>query len=122
MSQNIESGEQLKALIFNKLICVVPLFLVFNEDRSAERLQRSFSYPPAIIIPFPRNFEQISKTTMRPRKPTKGRVTGAKFEVTGNQEENDLKKAKAKILKELQEQEKNKKDWFDKELDKNLKK
>lgn len=59
---------------------------------------------------------------MRTRKPTKGRVTGAKFEIAAKQEENDLKKVKAKMLKEIQEQEKNKKDWFDRELDKNLKK
>jgi hypothetical protein len=34
-------------------------------------------------------------------------------------EENDLKKVKAQTLKDL---EKNKKEWFDNELDKNLKK
>ncbi|MCD6010172.1 MAG: hypothetical protein K0Q79_34 [Flavipsychrobacter sp.] len=58
---------------------------------------------------------------MRTRKSTKGRVTGVKFEVKGG-DKNDLKKAKAQLLKELEESEKNKKDWYDKELDKNLKK
>ena len=36
-------------------------------------------------------------------------------------EENDLKKVKAQALKELEENEKNKKDWYDTELEKNLK-
>jgi hypothetical protein len=36
-------------------------------------------------------------------------------------EEGDLKKVKAQALKELEAIEKNKKDWYDKELDKNLK-
>jgi len=36
-------------------------------------------------------------------------------------EENDLKKVKAQALKELEEREKNKKEWYDNELDKNLK-
>ena len=47
------------------------------------------------------------------------------FRVTGigkNAEEEDLKKVKARVLKELEEDQKNKKDWFDQELDKNLKK
>jgi len=35
-------------------------------------------------------------------------------------EENDLKKVKAQALKQLEEDEKNKKEWFDNELDKNL--
>ena len=37
-------------------------------------------------------------------------------------EEEDLKKVKEQTLKELEENEKNKNDWYDKELDKNLKK
>lgn len=57
---------------------------------------------------------------MRTRKPTKGRVTGVKFEVK-REDMDDLKKAKAKLLKELEESDKNKKDWYDRELDKNLK-
>ncbi len=36
--------------------------------------------------------------------------------------EEDLKVAKARMLKELEAAEQNKKDWFDKELDKNMKK
>jgi len=36
-------------------------------------------------------------------------------------EENDLKKVKAQILKELEENEGKEKEWFDKELEKNLK-
>ena len=64
---------------------------------------------------------QAQSKAMRTRKPTKGRVTGVKFDVKG-EDKNDLKKAKAQLLKELEESEKNKKDWYDKELDKNLKK
>jgi len=37
------------------------------------------------------------------------------------QEEEDLKATKAKVLKELEADEKNKKDWYDTELDKNMK-
>ena len=36
-------------------------------------------------------------------------------------EETDLKKVKAQVLKELEESEKEKKEWYDKELEKNLK-
>jgi hypothetical protein len=36
-------------------------------------------------------------------------------------EEEDLKKVKAKVLKEIEDNEKNKKEWYDNELDKNLK-
>ena len=36
-------------------------------------------------------------------------------------EEQDLKKEKARAITELRENEKNKQEWFDKELDKNLK-
>lgn len=59
---------------------------------------------------------------MRTRKPTKGRVAGVKFDISEEADKNDLKKAKAQLLKELAESEKNKKEWYDKELDKNLKK
>ena len=38
------------------------------------------------------------------------------------QEEEDLKKVKAQTLKDLEESEKDKKEWYDNELDKNLKK
>jgi hypothetical protein len=53
---------------------------------------------------------------MRKRKPTNGRVPGVKFRITEASEDNDLKKVKKKLLKELEEKEKNKKDWYDKEL------
>jgi len=59
---------------------------------------------------------------MRTRKPTNGRVAGVKFTPASSPEENDLKKVKAQILKELAEQEQNSKEWYDKEMDKNLKK
>ncbi len=36
--------------------------------------------------------------------------------------EEDLKVAKARMLKEIEANEKDKKEWFDKELDKNMKK
>ncbi len=36
-------------------------------------------------------------------------------------EETDLKKVKAQMLKDLEAEEKNKNDWYDKELEKNLK-
>lgn len=59
---------------------------------------------------------------MRTRKPTNGRVSGVKFTINTPQEETDLKKVKAQLLKELEEKEKNDKEWYDKEMDKNLKK
>jgi len=37
------------------------------------------------------------------------------------QQEEDLKAIKAQVLKELEADEKSKKDWYDTELDKNLK-
>ena len=37
-------------------------------------------------------------------------------------EDNDLKKVKANAIKALEEKEEDKKEWLDKELDKNLKK
>ncbi|MBX2905674.1 MAG: hypothetical protein KF744_06520 [Taibaiella sp.] len=55
---------------------------------------------------------------MRTRKPTNGRVTGVKFTV--NNETEDLKKVRAQTLKDLKEKEKDNKDWYDKELEKNL--
>ena len=59
---------------------------------------------------------------MRTRKATKGKVTGVKFALNEEKEENDLKEIKARVLKELEEKEKNEKEWYDKEMDKNLKK
>ena len=58
---------------------------------------------------------------MRPRKSTNGKVAGAKFTIEKQKEEDDLKKVKAQILKELEEKEKNTQEWYDKEMDKNLK-
>ena len=43
---------------------------------------------------------------MRARKPTNGRVKGVKFAVN-TEKDTDLKKEKAKLLKELEEKEKN---------------
>ena len=57
----------------------------------------------------------------RKRKPTNGKVVGVKFAVNAEEEKDDLKKAKEQILKEIAEKENNSKEWFDKELDKNLK-
>jgi len=57
---------------------------------------------------------------MRTRKPTNGRVKGVKFSMNTNNEETDLKKVKAQILQELKEKEQDKKEWYDKEMDKNL--
>ncbi len=59
---------------------------------------------------------------MRTRKPTNGRVTGVKFALNTEVENEDLKKVKAQILKELEEKEQNNKEWYDKEMEKNLKK
>jgi hypothetical protein len=58
---------------------------------------------------------------VRPRKPTKGKVPGNKFTIDTEKGE-DLKKVKEQLLKELAEKEKNDKDWYDKELDKNMNK
>lgn len=58
---------------------------------------------------------------MRKRTPTNGRVAGVKFAVNTEKEKEDLKKVKEQILKELAEKEKDSKEWFDKELDKNMK-
>lgn len=55
---------------------------------------------------------------MRTRKPTNGRVAGVKFTVKSETE--DLKKVRAQTLKDLKDKEKDNKDWYDKELEKNL--
>jgi hypothetical protein len=57
----------------------------------------------------------------RKRKPTNGRVAGVKFTLNTEKEQEDLKKVKEQLLKELAEKETDNKEWFDKELDKNLK-
>ena len=49
-------------------------------------------------------------------------MTGVKFALETDKEQDDLKKAKTQMLKELKEREGNAKEWFDKELDKNLNK
>jgi hypothetical protein len=59
---------------------------------------------------------------MRKRTSTKGKVTGVKFALNGEKEEDDLKMVKANLLKELEEKEKNTDEWYDKEMEKNLKK
>ncbi len=59
---------------------------------------------------------------MRTRKPTNGRVTGAKFAINKPAEETDLKKVKAQLLKEIAEKEKNKDEWYDAEMERNLNK
>lgn len=59
---------------------------------------------------------------MRTRKPTKGRVTGAKFAIEKDADAHDLKKVKEQTLKELEEKQKDDKDWYDNEMEKNLKK
>ena len=59
---------------------------------------------------------------MKKRKPTNGKVLGVKFTVNKEQDENDLKKVKAKALKDLEEKEKNSKEWYDKEIEKNMNK
>ncbi|MCW3120879.1 MAG: hypothetical protein JWQ38_371 [Flavipsychrobacter sp.] len=56
----------------------------------------------------------------------KRHVAGKKmpaFKMTRQEEEEqDLKKVKEEAIKALEEDQANKKDWYDKELDKNLKK
>lgn len=76
---------------------------------------------PCPCKPIPVSLTLEPKSTfMRKRKPTNGRVTGVKFEIKKD-DSNDLKKAKAEALKELEEREKNKDEWYDKEIDKNMK-
>ena len=59
---------------------------------------------------------------MRQKKPTNGKVAGAKFTLNDEAEHSDLKAEKARILKELEEKEKNSQEWYDNEMEKNLKK
>jgi hypothetical protein len=59
---------------------------------------------------------------MRAKKATNGKVAGVKFSINKTKEETDLKKVKSQVLKELAEKEKNDKEWYDKEMDKNLSK
>lgn len=58
----------------------------------------------------------------RKRKPADKKF--AAFKLTreeGNVEENDLKKVKEQILKDLEANKENDKEWYDKELEKNMK-
>ena len=57
----------------------------------------------------------------RKRKPADKKLPAFKLSrVQEDHEENDLKKSKARIIKELQENQLKEKEWYDKELDKNL--
>jgi hypothetical protein len=59
---------------------------------------------------------------MRKRKPVDKKMPAFRVtRVEGDQEETDLKKVKAQIMKELEDNSANDKDWFDKEYEKNLK-
>jgi len=58
----------------------------------------------------------------RKRKPAEKKFPAFKIARPGEeQEENDLKKVKARIIKDLEEDKEKEKEWFDKELEKNLK-
>ena len=59
---------------------------------------------------------------MRTRKPLQGKVTGIKFTINKGKEEDDLKKVKERLLKELEAKEKDAKEWYDKKMDENLRK
>ena len=81
-------------------------------------------------IPFRRkviftSFDPITRKTLkmatRKRKEVVKKLPA--FKMTRlQQEEEDLKKVKAQVIKELEESKENAKEWLDKELDKNLKK
>jgi hypothetical protein len=58
----------------------------------------------------------------RKRKPVSSNRPIFKVSKTEPAEETDLKKVRAQVLKELKKNDDNKKDWYDNELDKNLKK
>lgn len=58
----------------------------------------------------------------RKRKPLDKKMPT--FRITRNEDkndENDLQKVKAQVLKELEEKQANDKEWYDKEYEKNLK-
>ena len=58
----------------------------------------------------------------RKRKPTDKKLPAFRaVEREKEQEENDLKKVKAQIAKELEEDTAKKEEWYDKEFEKNLK-
>jgi hypothetical protein len=58
----------------------------------------------------------------RKRKEVTKKLPAFKLTRIQEDEENDLKKVKAKVIKELEEKRKNAKEWYDNELDNNLKK
>jgi len=62
------------------------------------------------------------KMAGRPRKPVDKKMPDFRVTSIGKDEADDLKKVKAQALKAIEETKKNDKDWYDKELDKNLKK
>lgn len=58
----------------------------------------------------------------RKRKPAEKKFPVPKTFVPGEeQDDNDLKKEKARIMAELAENKEREKEWYDRELDKNLK-
>ena len=57
----------------------------------------------------------------RPRKLVEKKLPAFRTTHTPPDEEQDLKKVKAKLMKELEEKEKNGQEWLDKEMEKNLK-
>jgi hypothetical protein len=58
---------------------------------------------------------------IRKRKISEKKRPAFRQPVVQPDDENDLKKAKERIMKELEESEQNQKEWYDNELDKNLK-
>jgi hypothetical protein len=59
---------------------------------------------------------------VRKRKPAEKKIPAFKLtRIPEEQDENDLKAVKARTMKELEENEANEKEWYDNELDKNLK-
>lgn len=57
----------------------------------------------------------------RKRKPADKKMPAFKMTRIPEDQENDLKKSKERTIKELEENKLKEKEWFDKELDKNLK-
>lgn len=76
----------------------------------------SFTFFPLLLI-----LQRSNIMANRKRKPTNGRVLGVKFAQKEQSQETDLKKEKARMLKELEEKQQGDDEWFDKELDKHLK-
>ena len=106
--------------VWFKISASMCFFLYFNRSRPTAAVVLTFRLTGISfwVILNTKSLEAV----MRTRKPTHGKVSGIKFGLSENKEENDLKKVKEKMLKDLEEQEKNKKEWFDKEIEKNMKK